>query len=187
MYINVKNIDEMIDKCEINHIYLDFDEVASESIDAVLIQLNDRFHTAYKMSDIHKWDFSDCFPSIHGSDILEIFDSKKFFDDLKWKDGAIEFIEKYKDIITIPTKGNKMNLYLKEIYIRSYFKDIDFIGLDGTNADKSMVRMGEGSLHIDDNESNLYSTNAQYKILFENVPNAEWNMNWDGMRMRGWK
>ena len=186
-YINVNDIEQIIRDGEITHIYLDFDECVVDSIDSVLIQLNRKYETSYNMYDTKKWNLNDIFPKITSEEIEDVFDSREFFDNLRWKDGAIEFIDKYHDMITIATKGKHLNLIRKEVYIRKPFPSIDFIGLEGTVMDKSMVNMGLGAVHIDDNQDNLISTNAEYKVLFENVKDAEWNNNWNGLKMKGWK
>lgn len=178
IYINVNDIERLIEDGKIKHIYLDFDETCTNSIDSVLIQLNRRYGTNYNMYDVNTWNFNNIFPNLKSIEIEEIFDSGEFFDRLTWKSGVGKFIEKHLDIITIVTKGNAMNLLLKELWIKHKFPTIDFIGLEGTVMDKSMVDMGLGTVHIDDNQSNLYSTDSEYKIMFENIPNAEWNNDW---------
>jgi len=44
--------------------------------------------------------------------------------------------------------------------------------------DKSSVLMGKGDIMIDDNQENLFSVDAEYRILFENIPNTDWNNEW---------
>lgn len=183
-YINVNDIEQMISDGKIKHIYLDFDETCVNSIDSVLIQLNRRYGTNYNMYDVNTWNFNNIFPNIVSIEIEEIFDSREFFDRLTYKDGVGKFIEKHLDIITIVTKGNAMNLLLKELWIKHKFPTIDFVGLEGTVMDKSMVKMGLGALHIDDNQDNLKSTDAEYKIMFVNVENAEWNDKWTAEKGR---
>ena len=185
-YINVNDIEQMIEEGKIKHVYLDFDECVVDSINSVLIQLNRKYGTNYNMYDIHKWNMEDCFPNVTSIEIEDIFDSQEFFDNLIWKDGAIEFITKYHDMITVVTKGKRLNLDRKEVYIRKPFPSIDFIGLEGVVMDKSMVDMGLNSLHIDDNQSNLWSTDSEYKILYKNIENADWNKEWKGMWINNW-
>lgn len=160
------------------HIYLDVDETLIDSIDAVLLQLNRRYGTDYKSNQVNTWNFTNLFPNITSIEIEEIFDSEEFFETVKWKDGAIDFVKRFHDKITIVTCGNATNLYLKEKFIRNIFPNIDFIGLESTVMDKSSVPMGQGDMMIDDNQDNLYSVDAEYKILFENIPNADWNNTW---------
>ena len=166
-------------------IFCDADETLFNSIDSVLIQLNRRFSTNYTMSEVTEWDFKNIFPQITSIEIEEIFDSVEFFDNLTWKDGALDFIHKYYDDITIVTCGNATNLYLKELFIRHWFPSIKFIGIESTVMDKSSVDMS-GGIMIDDNQKNLWSCNADYKILFENVPRADWNDEWNGFYGKNW-
>ena len=186
-YINVNDIEQMIKSGKIKRIFLDMDECVVNSIDSVLIQLNRRFDTCYFMNDVNTWNMTNLFPTLKSIEIEEIFDSAEFFDSLTWKDGAFDFVNRHHDIISIVTKGNALNLARKEEWIRIVFPSIDFIGLEGTVMDKSMVNMGLNTVHIDDNQDNLFSTNAEYKILFENVKDTEWNNKWNHLKMKNWK
>jgi len=51
--------------------------------------------------------------------------------------------------------------------------------------DKSSVDMSNG-IFIDDVEDNLFSSNAKLKVLYENIPNADWNSKWRGERIKSW-
>lgn len=177
-YINVSYIEQLIKDGKIKRIFLDYDCTMVNSIEAVLNQLNERYNTAYITEDCTTWNFSNLFPDLTEVELLEIFDSVRFFDEVKMYEGVWEFVNKHLDMITVVSKGLETNLYLKRKWINKYFPTIDFVGLEGTIMDKSMVNMGLGSLHIDDNEKNLWSTNSEYKILYENVPNTEWNSGW---------
>lgn len=178
-YINVNDIEKLIKDGKIKHIFIDYDEVMVKSIKAVLDQLNERYNTAYITGDCTTWNMNNLFSNLSEIELLEIFDSVRFFDEVEMYEGVYEFINKYFDMITVVSKGLDTNLYLKKLWLDKYFPTIDFIGLEGTVMDKSMVKMGLNTVHIDDNQSNLWSTDAEYKILFENVPNAEWNKDWE--------
>ena len=186
-YINVNNIEQMIRNGEITRIYLDYDCTIVDSIEACLNQLNELYNTAYITEDCTTWNFNNLFPNLEEDELLKIFDSPRFFNEVKMYEGVYDFINKYFDMITIVSKGLKDNLYLKSKWLNKYFPSIDFIGLEGVVMDKSMVNMGLGAVHIDDNQDNLISTNAEYKVLFENVKDAEWNNNWNGLKMNNWK
>lgn len=167
--------------------YMDFDEVLVNSIDSVLVTLNRRYNKNFKANDIYKWDFTDRFETTL-DEIEEIFSSEEFFENLTWKKDAKEFLQKLYDEnnVTIVTKGTRMNLLLKQKWLKDQgFENIDFIGLDHTQS-KGEVDMSDGFL-IDDNEQNLYECNAKYKILFENFPNRDWNSTWKGLRAKTFK
>lgn len=177
-YINVNEIEQMIADGRIKRIFLDYDCTMVDSITAVLSQLNERYETSYIASDCTTWNFHNLYPILSEIDLLEIFDSVRFFEEVKMYDGVSDFINRHFDMITVVSKGLETNLYLKSKWLNKHFPSIDFVGLEGTNMDKSMVKMGRNSLHIDDNQDNLKSTDAEYKIMFVNVENAEWNDKW---------
>ena len=39
-------------------------------------------------------------------------------------------------------------------------------------------------MHIDDNQNNLRSTDAEYKVMFVNVEDANWNDKWTAEKCR---
>ena len=53
-------------------------------------------------------------------------------------------------------------------------------------ADKSMINM-EGSIFIDDHSKNLKSSNAKYKILFEPHGEKNWNIGYNGIKLKSWE
>lgn len=174
MYTNIKDIEAL----NVDNIYLDYDCTMVDSIKAVLNQLNERYNTAYITSDCTTWNFNNLFPDLTECELLEIFDSERFFEDVELYEGMWEFINRNHDKITIVTCGLAMNLYRKEQWIRKFFPNIKFIGIDSVVMDKSSVKMGKNSMHIDDNQDNLRSTDAEYKVMFVNVKDANWNDKW---------
>lgn len=176
------------------HIYIDFDEVLVNSIQANLDILNKKYNTNFKPQDVKTWNFRDCFPQLDDDEIEEVFNNPSFFDLLEWKDGARDFLDWYGDLedllhvnkITLVTKGNKENLSLKTDWLEEQgYHWLSYIGLP-LNKSKSSIDMGDGIL-IDDNQDNLNESNARIKILYENYPNTEWNKDWLGLRVRGFK
>lgn len=174
MYTNIKDIEAL----NVDNIYLDYDCTMVDSIKAVLNQLNERYNTAYVTSDCATWNFNNLFPDLTECELLEIFDSERFFEEVEFYEGMWEFINRNHDKITIVTCGLAMNLYRKEQWIRKFFPNIKFIGIDSVIMDKSSVKMGKNSMHIDDNQDNLRSTDAEYKVMFVNVEDANWNDKW---------
>ena len=191
---NPEHFYDFIEENNIKHIYLDYDETLVDSIEAVLKQLNPRYGTNFKPNECKTWNFTNLFPNLKEIELEEIFDSEQFFEDVKWKDGALSFIGKFHDKITIVSNGYSKNLYLKERWIREYFPDIKFIGCEFGVMDKSEIEMGDRDLFIDDNQDNLLSSTASYCVLFENVKGSDWNDCWeDGndyfgkdRTMKGW-
>ena len=163
--------------------YIDFDEVLVNSIEAVLFILNNRYNKNVKSSEILRWDFSDKFDMLGETEIEDIFESEEFFDSLKWKDGAKKFLLEHSENGTIVTRGSEKNLQLKREWLSlEKCGEIKFIGLIGVEANKSSVDMSDGIL-LDDNQHNLYSSNAKHKVLFENNKGADWNNTWNGCKV----
>ncbi|MEG1798529.1 MAG: hypothetical protein RR262_18825, partial [Clostridium sp.] len=94
-------------------IYLDMDEVMIGSIETVVKILNKKYGMNAKKEDITSWNFSNIFKDETNESIEEIFNSPQFFEVVKFKDGAKEFILENIDDITVITKGGELNLVQK--------------------------------------------------------------------------
>ena len=162
-------------------IFFDFDNVLVNSskafLDCVFYKYNNsEVSRALDWTKVEHWNFNKVAPFITTQDIIDIFSSKMFFENLAPfynTDGystknLIEFFSDNKYVeLFIVSKGAENNLKLKREYILNNFniKEDNIILLEGLDIDKSSVDM-TGGIHIDDNEGNLYSTNAKCKILF---------------------
>ena len=51
------------------NLFIDFDEVLTDSIRSILLTLNPRYGTDFKPSDCTQWDFKDLFPDITPDEI----------------------------------------------------------------------------------------------------------------------
>lgn len=174
-------------------LYLDFDGVISNSIEAITTLYNDDFQ-AYPdfhpimPEDIHTWNFEEC--KCANSDTFNMyFNTPRFFDNLKFMDRADTFIWllSYQFDFIIVSHGNYPNLQLKKKWIdrklKLFINDtkmlnqgvVDFIGVDfHDHDDKSHVDMSDG-IFVEDTYDNLVTSNAKYKIIFgEQYP---WNAN----------
>lgn len=167
------------------HIYIDFDEVLVNSIQADLDILNKRYGTNFTPNQVKSWNFRDCFPQLGDDEIEDVFNDPRFFELLTWKNDAKTFLRychKLSRPITLVTKGNKENLSLKTDWLEEQgFGWLSYIGLS-LDKSKGSIDMSDGIL-IDDNQDNLNESNARIKILYENYPNCEWNNNWNGLRV----
>lgn len=95
------------------NIYLDVDNTVIDSLTANVTLLNKKFGTNILPKEIHRWDFTDCFPNIKSKDIYETFDSDEFFEIVKIIPHAREFIEAHTNDIIFTTIGTQENLERK--------------------------------------------------------------------------
>ena len=166
--------------------YIDFDSTLVNSVKAIVCLLNNQYHKYVDYKFINAWDFSDQF-DVNSLDILTLFDSEEFFDIVEFYDGALEFIKENIDKITIISKGNPTNLKLKGEFLAKHgLSEVKYIGLP-LNKSKGFVDMTD-CIFIDDITSNLYETNAKYKIQFREFDEIKsWNGGWNGEILRNWK
>lgn len=166
-------------------LYLDVDEVVLNSIQAMCEMLNKLFDKDLTEKDIHTWNFEE-YGDI-GSDFIEaMFDLPLFFEVVRFNPSIFPLLTKaiyhgYK--VVFVTKGGERNRKMKEQFIHDYLGgfldyEYEFIGMD-INTSKNTVDMSDG-VFIDDNENNLFESNAKRKILCVNNPNSNWNSKWDG-------
>lgn len=175
----INNIDDFIKENGINRIYLDWDGVITHSCQAIVDICNKLYHTNVKGVDVTKWDFTDVFPTLKTEVMEALFEDKAFFENLKFIDGVVDFMKRYKDEIIIVTKSSPKNFIgkinkLKEVGLEDIsiipipFKEnknvIDMLCYKGeTVGDKNSVK----SLFIDDNVENLWSSDADFAICFK--------------------
>ena len=188
-YINVNNIEQMIKDENISTIFLDVDGVVINSVKAMCQLLNDKYNTNCIPFDITSWNFNQIKADLTSQEIENLFNDKKFFDIVLFYDGVFDFIDRYKDKIIFLTKGGHENISNKNILFGNVgLSSIPIIGLPLIISKGwiNMKRRGK-SLFIDDCSQNLIDSNADIKILFKEFENdAEWNRNWDGLKMKNW-
>ena len=184
MTITVSELELIIDKLDIDKIYLDADGVILQSIQTCVRLINDKYGLKLEPQDVTNWNFHE---SLSSEQVEQMFSDERFFDEVHIYDGVGRFIEKYIDKITVVTKGNASNLRLKGEYFEQIgLQEMKYIGLP-LNKSKGVVDMSGRSLFIDDCVSNLNESNAKFKILFrEYNNNAEWQRGWNGMEMNKW-
>lgn len=176
-------------------IFCDFDGVIMNSCLIVTEILNERFKTNISWKDVKKYDFTDMFPSITKEEIKNIFDSKEFFDKAKLNifPQAIDIINKLcKDFeVIILSIGTSLNIQRKIEFLNNMFPNIKnhiMIVKQDCIMDKSIIKMNEQDIIIDDVVSNLISSTAGTKILFSfyNIK-TEWNSNNEFEIIGDWK
>lgn len=184
----IKDINSFIDEREIDKIFLDIDGVIFHSCQAMVDILNKRYGDNFDGSDVTSWNFQCCYRGMTSEEIEDTFNDPKFFDIVKPIDGALEFMDRYRDKIVLVTKASVENYAHK----RKWFDDRGFnmpiIALP-LNVSKSLVNMNsiDGcSLFIDDSTQNLIDCNADYKVQMREYcddKEREWQKGWDGLVM----
>ena len=189
----IKDIDSFIDERQIDKIFLDIDEVIFHSCQAMIDILNERYGGNFDGSDVTSWNFQCCYPNMTSEEIEDTFNDPKFFDIVKPIDGALEFMDRYRDKIILVTKASVENYALKRKWFDDRGFNIPMIALP-LNVSKSLVNMNsidEYSLFIDDNMQNLIDSNSDFKVQFReyqsNNDKREWVKDWDGIVLYKWK
>ena len=173
-----------------NTIFLDFDNTIVESNKRIIELLNCRYNLHKTEDDLSRYDYSDIAP-ISRDEILSLYESNEFFDNLQFKKGALDAILKYKNQyhIIIVTRGTQANLAKKHEWIKDNISnDLDFIGIDGQFITKSVINMRNG-IQIDD-ESVCLQTNAGVRLLYTSGNSFPWqkiNPNEDIIVVHSWQ
>lgn len=188
----IKDIGNFIDERQIDDIFLDIDGVIFHSCQAMIDILNERYGGNFDGSDVTSWNFQCCYRGMTSEEIESIFNSGLFFKIVKSIDGALEFMDRYRNKIILVTKANIENYALKRKWFDDRgFKDIPMIALP-LNVSKGFINMdniNEYSLFIDDSTQNLIDCNADYKIQMREYcddKEREWQKGWDGLVMYQW-
>lgn len=154
-------------------IYIDFDNTIAETNKRVIDILNKRYNLNKTEDDLKDYGFNSIYP-ISESEKLEIFESDEFWEELEFKPGVLEVINKYQNIydFVIVSKGTKINIDKKKLFINKYIPNVNLIPILGQSFDKSIVDM-KNSIQIDDNCECL-ETNAEIKILYKSFNDFPW-------------
>ena len=189
----INNIDDFIKKHNITHLFIDIDGVIFASCDSIIQILNERYGGNFDGSDVTSWNFQCCYPNMTSEEIEDTFNDPKFFDIVKPIDGALEFMDRYRDKIILVTKASVENYAHKRKWLDDRGFNMPIIALP-LNVSKSLVNMNsidEYSLFIDDNTQNLIDSNSDFKVQFReyqsNNDKREWVKDWDGMVLYKWK
>lgn len=188
----IKDIDSFITDMEIDKIFLDIDGVIFHSCQAMIDILNERYDGNFDGSDVTSWNFQCCYSGMTSEEIESMFNNGLFFKVVKPIDGALEFMDRYRDKIILVTKANIENYALKRKWFDDRgFKDIPMIALP-LNVSKGFINMdniNEYSLFIDDSTQNLIDCNADYKVQMREYcddKEREWQKGWNGLVMYKW-
>jgi len=179
-------------------IILDFDEVIVDTIDAILhTYVHDKFNSYINFKKVldrmYNWDMMDVLPLWTIHQLNDCFGREEFFFNLGIKEGVYKFLEMCNDKnikVLICTKGSNKNISLKAKFIQEHFPEIETIYMNmsghGSDIGKQMIDM-KGAIFVDDNENNLFSSNASEKICFGTYGfDKQWNENWTGLKVRNY-
>ena len=187
----INNIDDFIKKHNITHLFIDIDDVIFASCDSIIQILNERYGGNFNGSDVTSWNFQCCYPNMTSEEIEDTFNDPKFFDIVKPIDGALEFMDRYRDKIILVTKANVENYAHKRKWFDDRVFNMPIIALP-LNVSKGFINMDnidEYSLFIDDSTQNLIDCNADYKVQMREYydnKEREWQKDWDGLVMYQW-
>lgn len=191
----IKDIYDFIDYTEINKIFLDIDGVIFNSTEAVVKMLNRKYGTNNSGADVFSWNFHEIVPTLTNEEVEEMFNKDEFFELVQPLDGALYFLNRYRDKIIMISKCNVENFVKKRKWFDDNgFADIPIIPIP-LNVSKSIIEMNslyEYTLFIDDSTNNLTDSNADFVVQFreyndENNDKRTWQNNWEGRVLYSWK
>jgi hypothetical protein len=173
-------------------LFLDVDNTLIASSQAYCDVYNEVYqeHPLFVKADhskLTKWDFEDICP-LH-KEVNAVFESDMFWNKVQLFDKDTQYVLdklcwKYEvwacSIGTITNLNKKMKWLQDNTPIKEYV----MISNDGIKMCKDVVNMS-GGIFVDDVESNLLSSNADFKICFGKV--YDWNKEWEGWRTSSWK
>ena len=160
------------------NLYIDVDDTITKSSKLVLDILNSSRNTNFTEDDIYKYCLLDLFPNITHTEILNMFDSQEFYENVETFENCLDIINSYRDnefykmnIVTVGTDinfENKVNWIMDNIHGEIYIRHIPH------GYGKDIVDMSNG-IQIDDHLKYLRQTNAKIKILYKDYKDRECN------------
>jgi len=174
-------------------IFIDFDNTIVNSTKAYCDLYNFVYkdHPNFKPAkwyEVEEYGFSDQCP-LAKNNITNMFADPYFFEKLEFmcgntKEVLLKLSEKYE--LHITSIGSYMNIHYKSKWIYEnlpFIKNFEFISTEVNKPDKSIINMSNG-IHIDDVDSNLLSTNADFKIIYGDI--YKWNKDSKYNRCYNW-
>lgn len=166
-------------------IYVDCDDTILHSSETVINILNNRYNVNKSIQDLKDWHYRSIVSTVTPEEILSIYSSDEFWEQVKINEKFLEIYNKFKEDIkwVIVSKGDCVNLLKKQKFIGKNFKDVEFRGLilnDSDEFNKSLVDMSDG-IQIDDNINCLTYTNSPIKVILKNNKSVYWNKVYSNM------
>lgn len=184
LMIKLKIQEESLLANDMQTIFWDVDDVVLDSSEIVVDIINKKYRIPQGLnrktvSDIKDWGLKSIYNKITQAEILDIYGSDEFWDNVQIKKGFIDAISdediknKYKHVFV--TKGTTDALATKLEFLKSNLDlDFCFYGIDNQESIKSEIDMA-GGIQIDDNINYLKDTNSSIKILLKNCIETEYN------------
>jgi 5'(3')-deoxyribonucleotidase len=191
----IKDIDQFIINNNISVIFCDIDGVLWHSCQAIIDILNEKYGGNFTGSDVTSWNVNCCYPKMTEEEVEGVFNNPKFFEIVKPVDGALEFLDRYRDKIILVTKASVENYVLKRKWFDGRgFSSTPIIALP-LNVSKGFIDMQNCtglygySLFIDDSTNNLQEVNADICVMFKEYNDKkerEWQKGWCDAVMYWW-
>lgn len=162
-------------------IIVDIDDTLLKSSEEIIRQLNKKNGTSKSIKDLRDYKYASIDPLVNQEEIVKMYASDEFFENVQFNDGAIDFLQKYQDIfhIVLVTYGSEENLKQKSKWLLRnkelyHIDQVDMIGVL-LSENKKDVLLPDVYLAIDNKTSHLEEHNAPAKILFKNHQDVYWN------------
>lgn len=165
-------------------IVLDFDDTIVKSSEEIIRQLNNKYNLNRNINDLKDWGYKSIYANLSKEEVLNIYDSESFFQNVKYNDCFLDFKEKYIDsglyYPIICSKGKEQNLkYKEEFCLKLFNNNVDFIGMKFSDKNyglnKSQYDFTNTYFVVDDNTQALLSLSSPKKILLKNYREQVWN------------
>ncbi|WP_134111753.1 5' nucleotidase, NT5C type [Hypnocyclicus thermotrophus] len=174
-------------------IFIDIDGVLWNTEKAIVELYNKKYGYNADWRDVKDWNFSPAIPAGTPDNVInDLFESDEVYSGNNTYEGAVEYIKKLNEEfeeVYFCTVGKNINNSKKLEMLKRLIPEVKVITISfpyKVLSDKSMINM-QGAIFIDDHSSNLNSSNAKYKILFEPNDIKNWNKKWEGIRLKTWK
>lgn len=165
-------------------IYIDTDGVKLDSVGGILKAKSIIDGIDYTKNIVKTWNFHDAISNITEKDVENLFASDLFWREVKFIEGAKEFVNDYFDRIVVVSIGDARNQLRKIEFLNKHFPNIAMLPVvTKVNKDKiigkHLIRMTENDIFIEDSASNLNTNFAGLNILFNDKGDfdCEWNRN----------
>lgn len=180
-------------------IFIDFDDTLVNATEAFVKVYNKRYEQNADYSLVRRLDLTDQCPLLGTNDkfqgniqqeIVDIYASKEFWDNLKPFPSAIDVLNKFKKEgyrLILVSMGNLENLTKKKHYMEVHFpmfNDVILWHQTRFPFSKGVVVTMNRAFMIDDNSNVLRTTNATEKIIFGQE--REYNSKYNYTRIDNW-